>query len=164
MNLFFDTAAQPKSATAQLDIYFDDLDLVNVSDPMYFFESLSFSYWNSDTNSYSQIGGTIDETSELTSGAFSGAASTDLPLVPTPSDDPFTWSLDLAALGILDQVDDGFWIQLGFGSDFSGHKGRNTPEYLTAELTVSPVPLPSAVWLFGSALLGFIGMSRRTRV
>lgn len=29
---------------------------------------------------------------------------------------------------------------------------------------VSAVPLPSAVWLFGSALLGFIGMSRRTRV
>jgi len=29
---------------------------------------------------------------------------------------------------------------------------------------VSPVPLPSAVWLFGSALIGFIGMSRRTRV
>lgn len=32
------------------------------------------------------------------------------------------------------------------------------------EATVSPVPLPSAVWLFGSALLGFIGVSRRTRV
>ncbi|MCP4332673.1 MAG: hypothetical protein GY785_08460 [Gammaproteobacteria bacterium] len=29
---------------------------------------------------------------------------------------------------------------------------------------VSPVPLPSAVWLFGSALIGFIGVSRRTRV
>lgn len=29
---------------------------------------------------------------------------------------------------------------------------------------VSPVPVPSAVWLFGSALIGFIGMSRRTRV
>lgn len=32
------------------------------------------------------------------------------------------------------------------------------------DANVSPVPLPSAVWLFGSALIGFIGMSRRTRV
>ena len=30
--------------------------------------------------------------------------------------------------------------------------------------TVSPVPLPASVWLFGSALLGFIGFSRRTSV
>lgn len=28
-------------------------------------------------------------------------------------------------------------------------------------ITVSQVPLPGAVWLFGSALLGFVGMSRR---
>ena len=29
---------------------------------------------------------------------------------------------------------------------------------------VSPVPLPFAVWMFGSMLSGFIGMSWRTRV
>jgi len=29
---------------------------------------------------------------------------------------------------------------------------------------VSPVPLPSTVWLFGSALIGFVGVSRRTKV
>ena len=29
---------------------------------------------------------------------------------------------------------------------------------------VSPVPVPAAVWLFGTALIGFIGMSRRTKV
>ena len=28
----------------------------------------------------------------------------------------------------------------------------------------SPVPVPAAVWLFGTALVGFIGLSRRTRV
>ena len=28
----------------------------------------------------------------------------------------------------------------------------------------SPVPVPAAVWLFGTALIGFIGMSRRTKV
>ena len=29
---------------------------------------------------------------------------------------------------------------------------------------VSPVPVPAAFWLFGTALIGFIGISRRTRV
>ena len=28
----------------------------------------------------------------------------------------------------------------------------------------SPVPVPAAVWLFGTALIGFIGISRRTKV
>ncbi|MCP4769097.1 MAG: PEP-CTERM sorting domain-containing protein [Gammaproteobacteria bacterium] len=31
-------------------------------------------------------------------------------------------------------------------------------------LTYSVVPVPAAVWLFGTALLGFIGLSRRTSV
>ncbi len=29
---------------------------------------------------------------------------------------------------------------------------------------LSPVPVPAAVWLFGTALIGFVGMSRRTSV
>ena len=29
---------------------------------------------------------------------------------------------------------------------------------------VSPIPVPAAVWLFGTALIGFIGFSRRTSV
>jgi hypothetical protein len=29
---------------------------------------------------------------------------------------------------------------------------------------IPPVPVPAAVWLFGTALIGFIGMSRRTKV
>ena len=45
-------------------------------------------------------------------------------------------------------------------------KGTNTPEYLKAKLEVTPavVPVPAAFWLFGTALIGFIGISRRTRV
>jgi len=30
--------------------------------------------------------------------------------------------------------------------------------------STSPIPVPAAVWLFGSALIGFIGMSRRRKV
>jgi hypothetical protein len=31
-------------------------------------------------------------------------------------------------------------------------------------LSVSAIPVPAAVWLFGTALIGFIGMSRRTSI
>jgi hypothetical protein len=44
-------------------------------------------------------------------------------------------------------------------------------EYSTYQLqisrdpgAVSAVPVPAAIWLFGSALIGFVGMSRRTSV
>ena len=32
------------------------------------------------------------------------------------------------------------------------------------ELDVNPIPLPASVWLFGSALIGFVGFSRRSKV
>ncbi len=32
------------------------------------------------------------------------------------------------------------------------------------QLSVSAVPVPAAVWLFGTALIGFIGVSRRRKV
>ena len=31
-------------------------------------------------------------------------------------------------------------------------------------VSVSPVPVPAAVWLFGTALIGLVGMSRRRKV
>ena len=31
-------------------------------------------------------------------------------------------------------------------------------------MSVNAVPIPAAVWLFGTALIGFIGMSRRTKI
>ena len=30
--------------------------------------------------------------------------------------------------------------------------------------SMSPVPVPAAIWLFGTALIGFVGMSRKTKV
>ena len=33
-----------------------------------------------------------------------------------------------------------------------------------SSVNLNPVPVPAAVWLFGTALIGFIGMSRRTKV
>jgi hypothetical protein len=37
------------------------------------------------------------------------------------------------------------------------------PNY-TVLVGISPVPVPAAVWLFGTALVGFIGVSRRRKV
>jgi len=169
MNIFFDLTGVADSADATLDFVFDDLDLQRINDPTGFFESLTLSYW--DGSAYQQLndGSTIFRPSDMTTGDYAGAST-----VIAPSIDPLLWTLDLGAgglnlLSLLNNDDDGFWIQLGFGSKYldehgNPKKGWNTPEQLTASLTVSPVPLPSAVWLFGSALLGFIGMSRRTRV
>jgi hypothetical protein len=41
----------------------------------------------------------------------------------------------------------------------------NTADSLTLNVgSLNPVPVPAAVWLFGTALIGFIGMSRRRKV
>ena len=40
--------------------------------------------------------------------------------------------------------------------------GVQTPvTYVDGQVTVNPVPVPAAVWLFGSGLLGLIGIARR---
>ena len=50
--------------------------------------------------------------------------------------------------------------EFGFGT-VSGVVSSN--QFYTAQTTynISPVPLPAAAWLFGSALLGLIGYSKR---
>jgi hypothetical protein len=175
MNIFFDLNLEPASNAADIAFIFDDLDLKPNNDPRGFLESVSFSYWNVDSNTFIKQGSTITEESQLDD--LPGSSFTVLDVNPNDDFDPILWNLDLATLGILADFnksvaeEGGFWIQLGFDSKYvkwwdeaEARNGTNTSEFLSAELTVSPVPLPSAVWLFGSALLGFISMSRRTRV
>jgi hypothetical protein len=51
-----------------------------------------------------------------------------------------------------------------FESD--GHSEISTKEHneksADSAMKVSPVPVPTAFWLFGTALIGFVGLSRRT--
>lgn len=54
---------------------------------------------------------------------------------------------------------DFFDIGLHVGSLVGGES-----ESFISSLTPSPIPVPAAVWLFGTALIGFIGFSRRTSV
>ena len=37
------------------------------------------------------------------------------------------------------------------------------PEFTQDSVSVSTVPIPAAVWLFGSGLLGLVGMARRKK-
>ena len=52
---------------------------------------------------------------------------------------------------------------IGFGVwSFDSCCGAN--ELTISNFSVSPVPVPAAFWLFGTALVGFIGISRRRKV
>lgn len=42
-----------------------------------------------------------------------------------------------------------------------GNGSDNIREYYKASLSVAPVPVPAAVWLFGTAMAGMIGIGRR---
>lgn len=45
----------------------------------------------------------------------------------------------------------------------AGGEKRNYSHFTTYGSVVTPVPLPAAAWLFGSALLGFLGVDSRRR-
>ncbi len=45
--------------------------------------------------------------------------------------------------------------------NWSGDAYSNAGSISTGKLEVSPVPVPAAVWLFGSGLLGLVGIARR---
>jgi hypothetical protein len=90
-----------------------------------------------------------------------------------------TWSVTTGELSTFDRV----VLILTAGNTFSsylyepGSKVGDSGTWKTVALDnknlshfsvytngISPVPVPAAVWLFGTALIGFIGFSRRTKV
>ncbi len=69
---------------------------------------------------------------------------------------PSQYIIDLAAWNGLDTLSlSGFW-------DGSGVAGAISHVAIYGD--VSAVPVPAAIWLFGTALIGFVGMSRKTIV
>jgi hypothetical protein len=80
-------------------------------------------------------------------------------------------SNDFFGLPSLWETEDG---PLGFGATFDVTQVLETPSspssvfvYSTLKFvgvsTVNPVPIPASVWLFGSGLLGLIGIARRKK-
>ena len=51
-----------------------------------------------------------------------------------------------------------------FLNDWGLDRYAGNQDNVTLNIAVSAVPVPAAVWLFGTALIGFVGMSRRTTV
>ncbi len=80
------------------------------------------------------------------------------------------WQLDVSTLTIVDQSA-GTLNLLGLGV-LKGHdfdatdvswsfSSSSTTSYSMTVSSVSPVPVPAAAWLFGSGLLGLVGVARR---
>jgi hypothetical protein len=101
--------------------------------------------------------------------SFSGATLTRL-----PSNDPWFNLTQVLGTPNLAGVSTASGVLIGTpGSNwsfFDSLSGLNTqccsPGFWTYANTIVPsaVPVPAAVWLFGTALIGFVGMSRRRKV
>ena len=68
-------------------------------------------------------------------------------------------SITLSRVGVFDPADMAT-LQLVSGLNFTAPFSDND-DWARLEANVSPVPLPAAAWLFGSALLGLAGVARR---
>ncbi len=157
----FSVASGPNAAIKE--IYFDDsLDLLNEATAV------------------------LDETGGTAAGGF-----VDFQAIASPGDNfpagntiSFTESFSTEAVPASGDdkngIDNGEWLGISFFStDFSAiiaalfsnelrvgiHVGSINPDNDDeSESMVSVIPVPAAFWLFGTALIGFIGMSRRRSV
>ena len=80
------------------------------------------------------------------------------------------WTLDVNTLTIVDQTAGtlnlkGLGVLTGHGFDATDIKwsfsSSSLTNYSMTVSNVSPVPVPAAAWLFGSGLLGLVGIARR---
>jgi hypothetical protein len=96
--------------------------------------------------------------------SFFGMGSYDgLPAVGCSLAVPCAFDFDLATAGLLSasifRITVADRVATGFPQAFD----LDTLEALNYQL-ISAVPVPAAIWLFGTALVGFIGVSRRRKV
>ena len=106
--------------------------------------------WDSPTDEPS--GGTVSHTG----GAAIQCPDCYLIVKDGSQGDPAQYIFNLALWnGTEDIVLSGFW-------DGAGVQGAISNLAIWGD--VSPIPVPAAFWLFGSALIGFVGMSRKIKV
>ena len=86
--------------------------------------------------------------------------------VPFPDDVSMAMGWDFAlALGedalILFAISDFLPASPFFLTHHDPHSGESIYMSSTLDIRLSPIPVPAAIWLFGSGLIGLIGFSRR---
>jgi hypothetical protein len=91
-----------------------------------------------------------------------GFAQTNLVSVDTSAMDFTTWSDFSLSIDLSDPLLAGQILQFGFNVDTVG-TGPTGNYYDNVNFGVTPVPVPAAVWLFGSGLLGLVGVARRRK-
>ena len=127
----------------ELQIAFEDLDLIGANDPSFFFEAVEIFGASGGGGAAVSLTGLVDNISN--------------PLVTGDASTIQTVSFDLGAATF-----DTFYVRLDFSSRSTIDKYlRNTPEYLIAHLTA--VPLPAAAWmlLLGVGAMGVVRSRRR---
>jgi hypothetical protein len=79
--------------------------------------------------------------------------------------------LDSATLDVGVNPGSNFTVQLVAGDDYvvrmsnqGGTIGDNADYTLNVQSPVSAVPVPAAVWLFGTAMMGLLGLRRKSRM
>lgn len=56
------------------------------------------------------------------------------------------------------------WDRLGEGEDILGLAEFNAGTLVRRDIDLPQVPVPAAFWLFGTAIIGFVGYSRRRKI
>ena len=105
----------------------------------------------------------IDEVNSITGETYTSLAKTDRGGVSSAM---FTSSAEYILIKIGQGPDVGIIRNLSAGNKFTfTATGQGAGFSHSSEFGRIPaVPVPAAVWLFGTALIGFIGISRRTKV
>jgi hypothetical protein len=115
-----------------------------------------------DYRGTAQAGGVIfaELFSELSGGGATGEILSGGPLFPNPDSSVWTTATFNTTLGA--DVSGGVTLQL---KSSCGPTGSCVADiyFDNASMTVAAVPVPAAVWLFGSGLLGLIGVARRKK-
>jgi len=97
--------------------------------------------------------------SEFSGGGATGEIYTGGPLFPTPGWQSYTWNTNLGA-----DVSGGVTLQLKASCGPVDGCGVDAFfDNITITTDVSAVPVPAAVWLFGSGLVGLVGVARRKK-
>ena len=137
------------------------------------FVTLNLTTLGNQTPTFSRFGVTVFDGVDTNTGNYSHHGAWNAPGAATPSlftkSNPFG-TTGLTNIGYSDNVDgvNGYSFLAEAGKQYSVYLGgvgfsrwNAGVDGYALNITTSAVPVPGAVWLFGSALAGFVGLRRR---